>query len=209
MAFSTLFVHPCVLPRKPSCISHPLVHRPSAFLPCASIRGLAALSTAYDLDPVHQVPPNFTLKDLLDSLRRQKDAESSVRLLNWASKQSHFTPTSPVYEEILHQLGKEGSFEKMIALLKVMQASDCKISQDTFICNFLLNVLVEGSKIKLIEAVEKGTEEFLGKESHFLCLKCPAWFTHCAEQLSRVREVLLLAHSIFSLKASSWFFTLH
>lgn len=187
MAFSTLFVHPCVLPRKPSCVSHPLVHKPSAFVPFASLRGLAALSTAYDLDPVHQVPPNFTLKDLLDILRRQKDAESSVRLLNWASKQSHFTPTSPVYEEILQQLGKEGSFEKMIALLKVMQTSDCKISQgtfqifidsysrfqlfdeaadvvvnlmdefgvevDTFICNFLLNILVEGSKIKLIEAV--------------------------------------------------------
>ncbi|KAJ0027962.1 hypothetical protein Pint_35451 [Pistacia integerrima] len=133
----------------------------------------------------HQLPPNFTSSQLLDTLRRQRDESSALRLFSWASKQPSFTPTLSVYEEILSKLGKVGSFDSMTRILEEIKASGCQINPGTFLIfiesyakfdlydeilrvtplmqqefglvpdthfyNFLLNVLVDGNKLKLVE----------------------------------------------------------
>nr|POE80291.1 pentatricopeptide repeat-containing protein, chloroplastic [Quercus suber] len=134
-----------------------------------------------------QLPSDFTPKQLLDTLRRQTDESSALRIFEWASKQSSFTPSSAIYEEILRKLGKVGSFESMRSVLEEMKLAGCEISTGTFLifimsyaefelydeivgvvemmenefglkpdthfCNFLLNVLVDGNKLKLVETM--------------------------------------------------------
>nr|UPT48554.1 pentatricopeptide repeat protein AaPPR291 [Agave angustifolia] len=180
MAFiSSLRPHPLFLPQKPTTLFQSPAQKPSTLVPFSS--------TAFNVNLTHQIPPNFTSKDLLLVLRRQKDANSALELFTWASQRSDFTPNSSVFEEILQQLGKAGAFNQMKNVLQEMKLSQCKIDNgifqifiesfvrfqlfdkavdvvlslmqefgvkpDTHMFNFLLNILVEESKIKLVESV--------------------------------------------------------
>ncbi|KAK6290416.1 hypothetical protein POUND7_001957 [Theobroma cacao] len=133
---------------------------------------------------------NFTPTQLLDTLRRQNDESSALRLFDWASKQPNFTPNLSIYEELLTRLGKHGSFDSMKHILQQMKLSGCELRRGTFLIlvesyadfdlydeildvvelmesefglksdthfyNFLLNVLVDGNKLKLVEAAHNG-----------------------------------------------------
>ncbi|OMO97150.1 hypothetical protein COLO4_14849 [Corchorus olitorius] len=70
---------------------------------------------------------NFTPTQLLDTLRRQNDESSALRLFDWASKQPNFTPNLLIYEELLTKLGKLGSFDSMKHVLQQMKLSGCEI----------------------------------------------------------------------------------
>ncbi|OMO66191.1 hypothetical protein CCACVL1_21270 [Corchorus capsularis] len=75
---------------------------------------------------------NFTPTQLLDTLRRQNDESSALRLFDWASKQPNFTPNLPIYEELLTKLGKLGSFDSMKHVLQQMKLSGCEIRRALF-----------------------------------------------------------------------------
>ncbi|KAJ0989122.1 hypothetical protein J5N97_007478 [Dioscorea zingiberensis] len=92
-----------------------------------------ATPIAADSTFIHQLPPDFTPKDLLSILRRQKDPSSVLHLFNWTSKQENSIPSLSLYEEILQILGKAGSFDDMKLVLKEIQLSGYKINQGTFL----------------------------------------------------------------------------
>ncbi|KAF9624600.1 hypothetical protein IFM89_012022 [Coptis chinensis] len=200
MAFfsSSLTSSPYAYPQNPKYSQTNLFHKPSAFLFSASLQQqhhhissdnistspFSALSSI----PTFQMPPNFTSKDLLTALRNQKDPHSTLQLFTWASKQVNFEPRYFLYEEVIQQLGKIGSFDEMKSVLNDMKVSGCEIIRqgtflifvesyakfslfdeaisvlemmrneygvevDTFTYNYLLNVLVDGNKLKLVEFV--------------------------------------------------------
>lgn len=131
MAFSySLVRNPWVLPQKPKHPSQPPSHSSPSVVAFASLKDQKTLNTSAvsDLNLNHQVPPNFTSKDLLGVLRRQKDAESALRVFGWAMKQENFVPTASVYAESLQQLGKAGAFGDMKVVLQQMKRSGCKIN---------------------------------------------------------------------------------
>ncbi|KAI3474074.1 hypothetical protein Pfo_028862 [Paulownia fortunei] len=131
--------------------------------------------------------PDFTPKQLLDTLRREEDENSALRLFQWASKQPNFATTLPIYEEIIRKLGNVGSFDSVRQVLDDMKHSEVEIVEGTFFIlidsyakfelydeavdvlhvmeiefgvrpgthtyNFLLNVLVDGNKLILVESV--------------------------------------------------------
>nr|DAD38437.1 TPA_asm: hypothetical protein HUJ06_009078 [Nelumbo nucifera] len=140
MFSSSLKCYPsCIPPPKSHCLSLSLSCRPTSFISSASLKPYKELTTSLSSDrspisassssAIHQLPPNFTPKDLLGVLRRQNDAESALRVFDWASKQPNFVPTPSTYQEILQQLGKVGSFESMNHLLKEMKLSGCEIDK--------------------------------------------------------------------------------
>ncbi|KAL2502886.1 Pentatricopeptide repeat-containing protein [Forsythia ovata] len=76
--------------------------------------------------------PDFTTKQLLETLRRENNEDSALRLFEWASKQPNFTPTLPVYEEVLRKLGIAGSFHMIGRVLDDMKRSGVEIVEGTF-----------------------------------------------------------------------------
>ncbi|XP_062103019.1 pentatricopeptide repeat-containing protein At3g53700, chloroplastic-like [Humulus lupulus] len=80
----------------------------------------------------HQpLPPDLTSKQLLDTLRCQKDESSALRIFDWASKQPNFSPTTSIYQEILCKLAKVGSFDSMTNLLLDMKRSACPVDKES------------------------------------------------------------------------------
>ncbi|KAF3782179.1 Pentatricopeptide repeat-containing protein [Nymphaea thermarum] len=132
---------------------------------------------------IHQIPPNFTSKDLISIVRRHGDGDTAVSVFNWALEQPNFVPESSLVEVILHQLGSEGSFEQMRALLEdpgctvtpgmflafvesyaklhmvdeavgiLSEMEKFEVEPDIFIYNNLLNLLVDENKLKMVESV--------------------------------------------------------
>ncbi|KAK9697148.1 hypothetical protein RND81_08G018200 [Saponaria officinalis] len=81
----------------------------------------------------HQLPPNFTPKQLIETLRKQNDAEMALWVFDWASNQPNFRPTLSVFEEIIRKLGNEGDFDSMIRVLSDMKKFGCEVNQSTFL----------------------------------------------------------------------------
>nr|GLL25806.1 pentatricopeptide repeat-containing protein At3g53700, chloroplastic-like [Ipomoea trifida] len=133
------------------------------------------------------LPPDFTQKQLLDTLRQEKDEASALNLFKWALEQPEIEPSRQICEEILRKLGKAGSFDAMRRVLDDMKNSRVEIGEGaffiliesyakfelygeaigvldvmeqefdvkpgTFSYNLLLNILVDGNKLKLVEDV--------------------------------------------------------
>jgi len=133
MAFSSIHCHPFSLPYpifhlKPvSCAFKPLAF--NFFVPFASTSSSSSILTP---SSTQQLPPDFSPSQLLDALRRQKDESEAVRIFEWASQQPNFVPNSSIYEELLHKLGKVGSFDSMMSVLKEMKSSGCVVDRGTF-----------------------------------------------------------------------------
>ncbi|GFY93265.1 pentatricopeptide repeat (PPR) superfamily protein [Actinidia rufa] len=133
-------------------LKYPQIHKELTSISASNSPCLSPLSLS----------PDFTPKQLLATLRRQKDETSALRLFYWASKQPHFKPTLSIYEEILQRLGNVGSFDSMRQILEDMKnfpvvldmmEQEFGLKPGTHSYNFLLNVLVDGNKLKLVESV--------------------------------------------------------
>ncbi|KAL3596168.1 hypothetical protein D5086_007805 [Populus alba] len=80
-----------------------------------------------------RLSPNFTPTQLLHSLRREEDSSAVIHLFYWASKQPNFKPSSSIFKEVLHKLGKAGEFDAMKDILKEMKISLSVIDNDSLL----------------------------------------------------------------------------
>uniref|UniRef100_A0A0D3HHT8 Pentacotripeptide-repeat region of PRORP domain-containing protein n=1 Tax=Oryza barthii TaxID=65489 RepID=A0A0D3HHT8_9ORYZ len=122
-------------------------------------------------------------EQLLTALREQPDPDTVLRMLNAVLAWNDFAPGPEVYEEIIRKLGAAGALDLMKVLVAEMRREghqvklgvvhsflDCYARQQLFddavdlvlnqldplhggVYNHLLNVLVEGSEMKLLEWV--------------------------------------------------------
>uniref|UniRef100_A0A7C9EX18 Pentacotripeptide-repeat region of PRORP domain-containing protein n=1 Tax=Opuntia streptacantha TaxID=393608 RepID=A0A7C9EX18_OPUST len=120
---SHLKPYPCSPQLLPSSYPSP---KPSSFISFSLARPTSSSTSS---SSTHQLPPDFTPRQLLEALRKQNDPEMALWVFDWASQQPNFKPTLSVYEEVLRMLGNEGSFDSMERVLREMKQSGCEINE--------------------------------------------------------------------------------